>query len=653
LRNSVLRDLPAQTLAKLAVSARWVHPRSGQQLVMAGRPQAAVFAVVDGAVEGRAPSDPGGTVRERVGAGGLVGLGAALSGTVAPLNWYTAGTTLLAMPANAVTVALGRVGGGSFGTSAEAEAAFAASTALTGLSHEDRLGLSSVAVPISLAPGATLSLSRPDEALVLTAGTLETFDGRRLGRGTLIGPVGQPIRRPVAVARSAVRLFSLPTVSGLPLLLGTPVGLLTAQAEGRGPGRPPVTGVHPVSSYPPLAIPPGPPPAGADRGVDRRFEKKLRWLLILVLLLALLFTAGNLLLPVLAWAEMPTVKALVRVETGSATAVVRGLPYALAKGDQIYVGADDDVRVDNRSQARVIYRGGGVSILCGGTRVTMGSLGSSHGRPVEPYASLVLATGQVLMDTRSTSPAFVDLASSVTAFGVRVVNRGPAWYSITRGNVEVSEGVVAVNGETRTGTGRSIGCPGSGTADRPSGVTAAPVPTDTPTTLPSPSGSPLASAFPSPSPSPTNTTRTSTTPPRTTTTNAPPPDTVPVVAQIVFTDTNLAGATQVAEQGCGGPTEVVVFAFIDDDKILSAVGYTDAGPNFFSGGPMELVESAPPANGLIRQEWRSKVNIGPFAYDGVNNTGTINVTIVVQDTAGHQVTLAAPLHYADCVNIPR
>ena len=51
----------------------------------------------------------------------------------------------------------------------------------------------------------------------------------------------------------------------------------------------------------------------------------------------------------------------------------------------------------------------------------------------------------------------------------------------------------------------------------------------------------------------------------------------------------------------------------------------------------------------IRQLWRSKVNIGPFAYDGVRNSGTINVTIVVQDTAGHQVLSSVPLTYSDCV----
>ena len=112
LRASALRDLPAAKLDSLAASARWVYPRTGQQLVFAGGPQPEVFAVVDGALEGRAQADPGGTVRERVGAGGVVGLGVALSGTVAPLSWYTAGTTLLALPASAVARPSARSAGG-------------------------------------------------------------------------------------------------------------------------------------------------------------------------------------------------------------------------------------------------------------------------------------------------------------------------------------------------------------------------------------------------------------------------------------------------------------------------------------------------------------------------------------------------------------
>jgi hypothetical protein len=98
---------------------------------------------------------------------------------------------------------------------------------------------------------------------------------------------------------------------------------------------------------------------------------------------------------------------------------------------------------------------------------------------------------------------------------------------------------------------------------------------------------------------------------------------------------------------------VQVYAFIDDDQQLNSVGYFDAGPAFFSGGPMELLEFAPPENGLIRQEWRSTVNIGPFSYDGLNNSGPITVTIEAQDKTGHQVSKAATLTYADCVHPPK
>src|SRR5262249_10885337 len=164
----------------------------------------------------------------------------------------------------------------------------------------------------------------------------------------------------------------------------------------------------------------------------------LRWLLILVVLVGFLFTGANAVLPALAWAEMPTVKALVRVDTGSANAVVSGVSYDLAKGDQIYVGAGDIVQVSNRSLARVIYRGGASSVLCGGTAVSVNQLGSTRGRPIESQAAIVLDRGQMLMDTRSPSAAYTDLASVVTAPGVRAVNQGPAWYSITPDNVEVS-----------------------------------------------------------------------------------------------------------------------------------------------------------------------------------------------------------------------
>jgi putative peptide zinc metalloprotease protein len=661
LRNSVLRDLPSAALSQLAASARWMYPRTGEQLVFAGGAQPEVFAVVDGALEGRAPSDPGGIVRERVGAGGVVGLGPALSGTPASLNWYTAGTTLLAMPASVVNAAVGPVGGGvggSFGTAEEAEAVLAESPGMAGLSYEDLLGLASVAVPISLAPGATVTLSGPDDALVLASGTLNTPDGQHLGRGTMIGPVGEANFGAVAIARSAVRLFSLPAVSGLPLLLGTPAGTLTAEAEGRGPGRPPVTGVHPVGGYPPLASPPGPPPIDVDDEADGRFEKKLRWLLIWVLLFALLFTGANLLMPVLAWAEMPTVKALVRVDTGSATAVVNGKSYQLGEGDQIYVGQDDDVMVTDRSLARVIYRGGAVSVLCGGTQVTMGHLESSHIRQVEPSAALTLNTGQILMDTRSGSSAFADLASTVTAASVLVVNQGPAWYSITPADVEVSAGDVTVDGKTRSGNGESLGCPGT-IVSRPSGDNPpAPVPTESPTDSPSPSDSPSDTPSPSPSPSdspspsPSDSPSPSPTPTTTSPTTTPPTSaTRPAGPRIAFTPNggnpvgriSLRLASSVNTACNKGVATSIGVTVVDLSGDVTSMTVSWKG-QIFSGS------AAMGHQGAVN--WSGAV--GPIDYPGKpTDQDILSITVTAKNAAGGVTTLAGgPVTVLACQATP-
>ena len=70
---------------------------------------------------------------------------------------------------------------------------------------------SRTAPPVSLAPGATLTLSGPDEAILIASGLIATPDGFQLGRGTLVGPADGELS---AVAdRPDVRLFSLPVVS--------------------------------------------------------------------------------------------------------------------------------------------------------------------------------------------------------------------------------------------------------------------------------------------------------------------------------------------------------------------------------------------------------------------------------------------------------
>src|SRR5262249_37473109 len=209
LRGSALRDLPDAALRALAAAARWRYPRTGEQVVIAGAAQPYVFAVVDGALEARAPGDPGGSVRERVGAGGVVGLAPAVTGAPSALAWHTAGTTLLAIPAATVAATVGPVvasAGIGFGTTSEADQLFAEAPGLAALSAEDRLGLAAVAVPLSLAPGAPVTLAGGDTAVIVASGTVVTPGGEEFGRGTMIGPVGEEYTGSVATARTPVRV---------------------------------------------------------------------------------------------------------------------------------------------------------------------------------------------------------------------------------------------------------------------------------------------------------------------------------------------------------------------------------------------------------------------------------------------------------------
>jgi putative peptide zinc metalloprotease protein len=452
----------------------------------------------------------------------------------------------------------------AFGTAQEADQLLAEAPAFAGLSTEDRMGLAAAARPVSVAPGGTIQLRGPDEAIVIASGVVSTPDGQQLGRGTLIGPAGVADAGGVAVARSQARLFSLPAVSGLPLLLGTPVGALTAEAEGRAPGRPPTSGVHPKQSYPPLAVPPGPPVA-SDGEVDRRFEKKLRWLLILVLLLAFLFTGGNILMAPLAWGEMPSDQALVRVQVGDAVAVVGGVSYDLAVGDEIYVGQADDVKVGIRSRALVTYHGGASSILCAGTEVTMGHMVTA-GEPPTPSADVTLRRGIALIDTKSTSPAFENLDSTVDLGSGVAANQGAAWYALAPWGVQVSEGRVTYGGALVPANKRSLGCGDGSVIQRPSvDPTPSPEPTPSPSDTPTPSPSVSPTAGPT---IPTTTTSTTTKPPTTTTkppTTQPPRDTTPPsIGRISATQGRVVAVNSDGQPCQTGPTTTDIVMDVTD-----------------------------------------------------------------------------------------
>ncbi|HEU4421050.1 MAG TPA: M50 family metallopeptidase [Pilimelia sp.] len=503
LRGSTLGGLPAEALAQLAAQATWLHPRTGEQIVFAGTAQSSVLVVADGSLEGRRPGDPAGTVRQRVGPGGVIGLANALTGAPASLGWHTAGTTLLAVPSPTVAVAVGPLPGTPPVDRTEAEDLFAETPALEAMPAEDRLALATAATAVELGPGEPVYLKERNSAVVIGAGVIILPEGTALRRGTMIGPVDADLPDPVAYSRTHVRLWALPPVGRLPRLPGdSPV-----RTVGGVPvlGGPPLTGAHPPRDYPPLAAPPGPPP-DVDDEVDRRFERILWWLVILLLVIGLLLTGSNL-APGPAWAEMPDDRALVTAGRGTVTATVDGRPVRLDRGDDIYVSAGDRVDVGEGGIARLTFRGGSASVLCADTQVEVGALRTEGSRPARPGADLTIHSGRLLADTATTSRAFQSLALTVENPAHTVVNSGPAWYAVNAAGgeaadgangangAEVSVGAVRVDDAVQQATRQPLTCGDGVPIPRPAGT-----PSEDPTPSPPPPTSPTAGPTPSPTP---------------------------------------------------------------------------------------------------------------------------------------------------------
>jgi putative peptide zinc metalloprotease protein len=454
----------------------------------------------------------------------------------------------------------------------------------------------------------------------------------------MIGPAGEENLGAVAVTRTPTRLFVLPASGGLGLLLGRGV-FGGAGGQWNGAGQAPVFGVHPPVAYPPLSVPPGPPPANSDE-TDGRFERKLRWLLILVLLFAALFTGGNVLLPPLAWAEMPTDQALVRVERGNATAVVNGTEVDLGAGDEIYVGESDEVTVGPRSRALMTYRGGSTSVLCAGTELEVDAL-SSGGEPVAPTARLSLRSGLALVDTASTSPAFADLDLGLLTTSGIVASQGPAWFAVSGAGVQVSAGQVTFAGSPVPEVGGALGCGDGGPVDRPSGTptptpsstgTPTPTPTPDPTLTPTPSATATAPGQTSSSSSSSSTSsstsrppRTTTRrPPRTTTRPPPPPNQPPTITSLsLFPDI-------IASDHCDLGTKVVaVIATATDDR--TPVAQLDLAFTYNLQGKVF---------GPFRMTWTGRDFQGEFNPDIVIRQGSVTAEVIVTatDQAGAQRT---------------
>jgi putative peptide zinc metalloprotease protein len=541
LRASDLGGLPEHALAGLAARARWVRPQSGTQLVVAGTTQQAVYVVVDGAVQARKPGDPGGTIRQHVGAGGVVGLANALTGRATSLDWHTAGTTLLSVPTATVATVVGPLPGPPPADRAEAEALFADTPALSCLAADERLALIASAHPVDLDPGAPVILHGPTHAVVVESGVIAMPDGVELRRGTLVGPVGDGNPGMVAQARTPVRLWIIPDASDLPPLVGRP-GTMAGGPAGSGPAA---DGVHSAGVYPPLAVPPGPPDGTEDPEVDRRFERRMWWLVLLLLLLALLLTAVNF-APGPAWAEMPTNRALLTSDRGTVTATVDGRTVTVGEGDRRYLDEGARITVPDKATGRLTFQGGSATLFCAGSQAQVGRLYTEAGRQRVPHGALSLETGRLLADTASTSGAYQPLALAISRPAGAVTNSGASWYAVEPAGLTVATGRVYVAGTPSPPVGTDLSC-GDGVKVEPPAGSPSPAPSDQPlpedlpsvvtpsptlsspppteeTTGPEPTVDPVDPTTPD---DPAPTTTRATTPPRTTPATTPPRTTPP------------------------------------------------------------------------------------------------------------------------------
>ncbi len=631
LRASALGGLPPSALAALAADARWVRPRTGEQLVFAGAAQPSVYVVVDGALEGRRPGDPGGWVRERIGAGGVIGLAAALTGAPSALAWHTAGTRLLAIPPASVASAIGPVPGPPPAERAELEQMFDRTIALSTVSTEDRLGLVAASRAVTLPPGGKLTLPGAQDAAIVASGVLVRPDGVDLRAGTLIGPFGVPPAGSLGEARTPVRLWILPALGGLPLLLGSG----GTEPVPFGPGIAPVSGVHPPAGYPPLAGPPGAPPSTVDGDRDRRFERKLWWLLILLLLFALLLT-GSSLLPGPAWGEMPEDRALLHVDRGTVSVLVNGAPRVLGAGDDYYAGRGDEVTVGDRALATLTFRGGGYTVLCGGSSIGVGAL-SSVGRPIEVSGALDLLGGRLLANTASTSRAFRPLRLRVG----QLANEGAARFAVAGRDVTVAAGSVSLDGAEVPPVGGDLAC-GAGQLGAIPVPDTSPSPSDPASPSPSPSDSASPSPSPSPSPSagtptPTPTKTPSKGPSSTPTTGPPPPpDTTPPVVGAGFADRNTSQPIYVVNPkgvpcNGNGPTTTGVHVTVTDP---------DNGPQALHVTITFMVAGGTVITKPLAMSWGGKyfdVTLGPISST-LNAAGSVEADVVATDPAGNKAT---------------
>jgi hypothetical protein len=326
--------------------------------------------------------------------------------------------------------------------------------------------------------------------------------------------------------------------------------------------------------------------------------------------------------------------ALLHVSDGTVTATIDGTPRVLGRGDEAYVSSTDVVQVWQRSDARLTFRGGGYSVLCGGTRLTVGPL-SSPGTPAAPAGSLAMDYGKLLTYTRGTSSAFLPLALRIQSDGRQIQNSGAAAYSVGWDGVDDAIGEVTRDNRLLIPTGDRLGC-GSPTGTGGAGTSASPSPTPSPSAFPSVSASPSASASPTPSASPSPTPRRSPTPtPRRspTTSPTPPPDTTaPTIGSGFLDSPTIIYAVDANGAACNqglGPTSTVFHVAVADPDNAPTTLTVKATILF---GGTAITQPMP----MSFDGKYFTIEVGSFAYTVTNSyPNSIETEVTASDPAGN------------------
>jgi putative peptide zinc metalloprotease protein len=532
LAGTRLGKLPPEVLGALADASTWIHPRRGGTVQAAGASFPGLVAVVEGALEGRKAGDTPGTVRERAMPGDLVGLAGTLSGSVSPMTWSAAGTSLLLVDRDAVLREVAPLVPAVPSEQGEAEAVLASTTALGTVSDEQRMALVRSMRHIDVGAGESFHLSDPAAAALVGTGVLAT-NGSEVRAGDLVGPPGNgPVQ---AEARTQARLWRIPVGGSVPLLLGAHARALKNHEEIQFEA--PRDGVHGTGAYPPLTPPPGPPPE-TDGEEDDRLSRRFVLLLILLLLLALGTTAMN--IPAgMAWAETPDDTLLLEVDAGTIDAIVDGEQWVLGEGDRITLRRDDQVFVHRRSSGRLLYHGGGETLLCPETELDVGELDTTGDDRRHPSAELMLHRSKVLTDTEPVTDDFAPVELQIEADDSDIASEQQVEFSATAGArvevVETSDGEVTLDDELVERDATELQC---GHGDEPAerkrrrstgapGSSEAPTATTAPTTAPTSAGVAPTTDSDEPAttegPTPRRPRRPTPTPPPATVPNTPPP----------------------------------------------------------------------------------------------------------------------------------